>query len=369
MFIGIFVPFINNFGKEGYYNSQEIGLAKALAKKKHEIIIYKLTKEKITSIQKEIEKNVYIKYVSAKALGSNGIIRFNHLDKKINVLICFSDLQLIVPSIYVWCKKNHILFLPYIGVLESHSNNFILKKIMDFLSYRNIRIYKKCHSLVKNKKVYEILKNYDFDKITLVPVGVDLDKMNMNYKHENITKLKIKYGYKEEDRIVLFIGRLDCEKNPIDLIRYFEKVYKIDNSYRLLIVGEGILQDEVEKEISRRKLENVVKQIKKMPNTEIWELYRISECFINLNKQEIFGMAILESMYYETKTIAWHAPGPDLIIENNVSGYLVNNENELFEKISIQNESVKENAHKRIVECFTWDRTAKEINNIIQNYI
>lgn len=34
-------------------------------------------------------------------------------------------------------------------------------------------------------------------------------------------------------------------------------------------------------------------------------------------------MAILEAMYYGCKVVAWDAPGPNLIIENGKSGWLV----------------------------------------------
>ena len=41
MKLGILCTMINGFGRRGYYNSQEIGLGRALARKGHEVMIYK----------------------------------------------------------------------------------------------------------------------------------------------------------------------------------------------------------------------------------------------------------------------------------------------------------------------------------------
>ena len=369
MYIGILVPFINNFGKKGYYNSQEVGLGKALSKLGNSVIIYKLDKERNQFYEEKNDDEISIRYLAAKVLGSNGIIKTNTLDNKLDVLICFSDLQLIIPSVYKWCKKNKITFIPYIGVFESHNPNRIIKMMMNLISYRNLLVYRKCCCLAKNRIVYEKLKKKGVTKTELIPVGIDLDLVNKEYNNIEVRKLKAKYNYDEKDKIILFIGRLETEKEPVNLIGYFAKKYNEDNTYRLLIIGEGALQGQINKEISNNKLEKVVKQINKIPNQDIWELYRISDCFINLNKQEIFGMAILESMFYETKTIAWHAPGPDLIIENEVSGFLVSNEKELYCAIENNCDCIKKNAHKRIVDSFTWEKIAKDVNKVIQNNI
>lgn len=40
MKIGILASMINNFGEKGFYNSQEIGLAKMLSSKGNEVMLY-----------------------------------------------------------------------------------------------------------------------------------------------------------------------------------------------------------------------------------------------------------------------------------------------------------------------------------------
>ena len=161
--------------------------------------------------------------------------------------------------------------------------------------------------------------------------------------------------------MILFIGRLVEEKQPLRMVDIFKKLKEKDDRYKLLMVGIGPLKEEVDKKIDENNLAVDILQIDKIMNSEIWELYRLAECFVNLNQQEIFGMAILEAMYYGCKVVAWHAPGPNLIIENGISGYLVSSEEEMIQMISKKDIDVTVAAHKIIKEKFTWMSTAKRI--------
>lgn len=86
----------------------------------------------------------------------------------------------------------------------------------------------------------------------------------------------------------------------------------------------------------------------------------MADSFVNLNRQEIFGMAILEAMYYGCKVVAWDAPGPNLIIENGKSGWLVRDDEEVIEKI-MDNADISKEAHMRVIDEFTWESSAKNI--------
>ncbi len=360
---GILITSISNFGEKGFYNSQEIGLAKALSNKFEEIIIYKLCYKSQKSITETVEgfDNIKMKIIAARNIGINGIIDINILNKSIDILIYFSDTQLCVPRVYKWCLKNNVKFVPYIGAVESHSSNKINKFIINLIFNRNINVYKRCNCKVKTPKVGSKLMNYGVKNIAVAPVGLDMSLLKNNYKDTDKNFLKNKWGYKEEDKIILFIGRLEEEKRPIEMLEIIKDLYEIDNSYKLLMVGKGRLKDEVNKKIKQYNLQKCVKLISDIKNSNIWEIYCMSEAFINLNRQEIFGMSILEAMYYECKVIAWHAPGPDFIIDNNISGYLVSSNLEVIN--CIKNKVLDTRiSHEKIINNFTWENTAEKIS-------
>ena len=162
---------------------------------------------------------------------------------------------------------------------------------------------------------------------------------------------------------------MTAEKQPVKMIEIFQKLYNKDTNYRLLMVGQGELLEEVEQEINKKELNSVVKIHKKVPNDRMWELYRLAECYVNLNTHEIFGMAILEAMYYENVVVALRAPGPELIIENESIGYLCEDEESLIQRVLTADKNVLgKYAHKSIEECFLWKKSAEKMDEIIQKY-
>ncbi len=368
MRIGLLITSIGNFGQKGFYNAQEVGLARELDKVLDEVIVYKAILENQTKQIVEIEgcRNALIHQIPVKSKGINGIWDCKFLDPTLDALVYFSDTQLSVPKVYRWCKKNEVTMIPYIGVIESHSTNRIKKKIIDILFYRNVRVYKKCLCLVKTPSVEDQLNKIGIKNTEVAPVGLDISLLKEGYENVPVTELKEKYGYSDDDKVLLFIGRLIEEKEPIRMIEILSEVRKKDNRYKLLLVGKGELKQAVENKVSELNLANYVQMIAQIPNSDIWELYRFADVFVNLNQQEIFGMAILEAMYYGCKVIAWNAPGPKLIIANKDYGFLADSNQEIIEEIIEDSCRSIEKAKRHVMENYTWDSTARIILRLLR---
>ena len=369
MRIGILVSMINNFGEKGFYNSQEIGMGKALAQRGHKVKVFKLLKEGTEKPQNETINGVEISYETVKSVGINGLVDTKILDKDMDSLLYFSDTQLSVPKVYRWCKRNHVVFIPYIGVLESHSPNKFKARIMNILFKRNVWIFKKTTCLAKNVDVQSRLRTMGVDNVLFAPVGIDLDLVNKKYKDVDSVKLRETFGFRQSDKIVLYIGRLEEEKRPVELVELFAQLYELDNAYRLIIVGKGYLYQEVMDRIAMLKIGHMVTYIEKIPNDQIWQLYRLADAFVNLNKQEIFGMVLMEAMYYESKLVAFHAPGPDYIVDDGITGFLVNTNEEMIDAIRSTSQRMGELAHERVIKHLTWEKTVSLIEAVSNNHV
>lgn len=364
MKIGILVTSIGNFGQKGFYNAQEIGLAKSIAKLCDRVEVYKLIP---IDQEKKIEKiceNAELYLIPAKNSGINGVINVDDLEKSLDALIHFSDTQFSVPKVYTWCRKNGVQYVPYIGVVESHSTSKLKQVITNLLFQRNIAVYRKCVCCVKTPTVQSMLRSLGVKDTIVTPVGLDLDLLHTDYATSSISNLKRKYGYYESDKILLFIGRLIDEKQPVKMIDILAELRKKDAAYKLLMVGTGELKTAVEARMKELDLQDAVQMVERIPNNDIWELYRLADCFVNLNQQEIFGMAILEAMYYCCKVVAWNAPGPNLIIEGGKSGWLIESNEEVTKRI-LDKTDVGEEAHRRVLSKFTWESSAKKIITVI----
>lgn len=369
MKIGILITSIGNFGKTGFYNAQEIGLAKELALQIEEVAIYKLVP---LDNKKQTEKikgysNIIVHLIPARSSGINGMVDTRELDNSLNAIIHFSDTQYSVPKVYHWCVRNNIHYIPYIGVVESNSPSKVKQVITNFIFIRNVKVYRKCVCCAKTPAVQNRLTTLGVKNTILAPVGLDSSLLKNDYEKYSVNELKHKYGYQDTDKILLFIGRLIDEKQPLRMIEIFSEIVKDDKSYKLLMIGTGRLKDAVIKKISNFKLNENVYLLGKVPNKSIWELYRIADSYINLNQHEIFGMAMLEAMYYGCKVIAWKAPGPDLVIENGISGWIVHSNQQIIEKIK-DNSMVGKAAHNRVSNGFMWKNTAIKFYSVIFNY-
>lgn len=366
MRIGLLITSIGNFGQKGFYNAQEIGLAKELDKLFDEVIVYKAVPLSIRKSKSLIDgcEHATLYQAPVRSHGINGQWNCNIMDTTLDALVYFSDTQLAVQKVFKWCCQNNIQLYPYIGVIESHSTNRWKKSIIDAMFKRNIAVYKNCTCFVKTPTVAEQLGALGITKTIVTPVGLDISLLHSDYENFTPAEIKKKYGYLATDKVLLFIGRFTEEKQPIRMIEIFFEIRKKDQRYKLIMVGTGELKGAVETRINELDLQDAVQLVERIPNCDIWELYRMADSFVNLNQQEIFGMAILEAMYYSCKVVAWNAPGPNLIIESGKSGWLIKSNEELIRKI-METSEVGVEAHHRVLAEFTWESSAKRMRNVI----
>lgn len=356
-----------------FYNVQELGLARALADMGNEVILYKAVdgagKEMI-----ECEGKLSIRLMSVKYFGINGLIDINRLDTSIEVLIYFCDTQLKVPSVYKWCNKNNINFIPYIGVVESHSENKIKRFLMDRITTRNIKIYQRCMILAKTPAMVDVLYRLGCNNVKLFPVGLDENVMhNASCLENNMVDDELK---------LLFVGRMEEEKQPLQMVKLYEEILKINSKVKLIMIGDGHLYEEVsgllDKVLEEKCLEKGQAQlIKKVPYSQMYDYYSWADLYVNLNMVEILGMSILEAMYYFCPVLAVSAPGPEFILkeEDDYCGIVAPDFEDLLEvlkffaKGEISAEEITRitsEAGRKVRDDFVWKSLAPKLIEVIQ---
>lgn len=72
-------------------------------------------------------------------------------------------------------------------------------------------------------------------KIRVVPIGIDLDKFRLMDRNH----LRRKYGFKSDDKIIGYIGRLEKEKDLDFLLNCVRPLMKIVPEVILILVGDG----------------------------------------------------------------------------------------------------------------------------------
>ena len=364
MILGIVELYSGASGKKGFYNSQEIGMARAMKSNGYQVYIFYPDSEKKIISDELIEENIYIVYVPAKTIGIHSFYDWNvFLKYNLDVVQIGADNQIFAPSCIKFCLTHNILTYLYIGTVESDSRNFFKQSILKLLMTRNIKTYKRCKCFVKTKYVQEQLFSCGVRNVEIAEVGLDTSIIPTVNGDKNT--LRDFLNLPKDKIILLFIGRLESYKRPFDVLHLLRH---LTDDVIFVMIGAGSLENQLDDTIRKRRLIDRVIRISSVSNQEIHKYYVAADFFVNFNDHEIFGMSILEAMYHGCTVIAREAPGPCTIIQNKY-GYLVQNLAEMKEIVSsnkvIDSYMIKEHVNK----SFTWRHSGELIDRWIKSKI
>ena len=369
MKLGILVTIISGFGKKGFYHSQEIGLAKTLVEMGHDVVIYKCVSRDKERFSEDIGEHIRIHYIPVFSLGFHGYCPPSNLDEDLDGLLSFADTQFFLPPVYRFCVKHQIAFVPYIGIAHSAQRN--TKSIfMDFLFHNGtLKIYKKLPVLAKTDEVMEELHQLGVKDCQVTPVGLDTTELKTDFRNYDRNALREKYGYKPSDVIISFVGRMKVEKRPLDMVDIFDAV-KDCKDYKMLMGGEGYQRDDIAAKVKAMGLSDRVQMIERVNYENMWEVHYISDYFVNLCYREIFGMALMEGIYYESSVAAVEAAGPCFILKG-MEGHCLCKDDEGIKqwlRADKPDGAVLRQSSDRLIERFSWKYCAQAFADLTKEY-
>jgi glycosyltransferase involved in cell wall biosynthesis len=239
-------------------------------------------------------------------------------------------------------------------------------------------IYKLCHYYIGiSPAFFKSFQDSGISKIKFefIPNGVNLNIFKPISKEEKI-KIKEKYGYKENNKIILFIGHFSQEKNPILAYQSWFEYFKNHNNANLIFIGAATNHFEVDESIVKfinddlknRYLYNEVKFINKTDNIE--EYMQIADIFLMTSEREGLPNVLLEAMSCGLPCICKRLPGiTDWIVKDLETGFLFdqNDANYISEKINklindkILREKIIFNALEYVRNNFSSSNTSNDI--------
>ena len=147
---------------------------------------------------------------------------------------------------------------------------------------------------------------------------------------------------------------------------------KLPSEYVLVMAGKGVLFDNVEKKIEREQLQERCFLLGSLPQNEVPSLYKESDLFLLATNYEIYGMVILESMYFGTPVLTTISAGSQMLINDGIDGFVQNEMDSVlwakkiqsaFANKEVENAGVK--AKEKIEHHFLWNKT---VDSFIEMY-
>lgn len=208
--------------------------------------------------------------------------------------------------------------------------------------------------------------------IIILPSGIDLDRFN-KAKREVIRK---KYNIIAENKIILLtVSRLAPEKNISFLLKSFKKIVKNNPDVLFMIVGDGPLKKDLEKEAENLGIKEKIIFTDNVSQQEIPFYYKAADVFIFSSFSEVQPTVITEAMATGLPVVAIEAYGVKDVIKNKENGFLVSNNLQEFSQAVLEltnNETLRENISqkaKATAKEFSVENATKKLVGIYEKLI
>ncbi|MCW1296759.1 MAG: glycosyltransferase family 4 protein [Candidatus Parvarchaeota archaeon] len=216
---------------------------------------------------------------------------------------------------------------------------------------------------------------YPEEKINVVYNGIDEKKYDYRIDGGEIRR---RYGIKENERLVFFVGRLERVKGVEYLVLSIPKIIEKFPNTKFLILGIGGMQDYIKKMVENLKISgNVIMVNEFVSEEERIKFYAASDICIFPSLYEPFGIVALEAMAMKKPVIVGKTGGLQEIVIHEKTGLHVrpgNSDdiaNAIIELLSDEKKMIQfgEEGRKRVEENFTWDKIAMKTIEVYQKLL
>ncbi|NPE28857.1 glycosyltransferase [Methanococcoides sp. SA1] len=272
-----------------------------------------------------------------------------------------------------YAKKHNI---PY--VVQSHGSvlpffqKSKLKKLFDHIfGYKILNDASKLIALTETEANQYVEMGLDESKICIIPNGINIEEFNdLPSKGE----FKNKYSIKDDEKIILYLGRIDKIKG-IDLLinAYSDLINEVDDA-RLIIVGPNSdYLPILEEQIMNLGIDDKVLFTGPLYGRDKLEAYVDADVYVLPSRYETFPNTVLEAAACGTAVIITDRCGIMDVVDGKL-GYVVEFDKKQLSE-SIVNSLVNENSlikigssnRKQILFDFSWHKIVEDLEDMYYN--
>lgn len=223
---------------------------------------------------------------------------------------------------------------------------------------------------INKRPLDKILVNYYLKKAKKVIVVSEKMKKMLEDDFEIKNSLVVRNGIKElfemtdQSKNFLFVGRLTEVKDPLMLIEIFNEFLKVRKDFKLKIVGDGPLKEQVLKKIDDYKIKDNVDFEGFVERERIKDIYKKAFLTLITSRSEGFPTILFESFSSGVPVVSFDVGGVKEVVKDFKTGFVVEkrDKQEFVKKLI---EAVEYNWDREYLRKFssdfTWEKISKEI--------
>lgn len=226
----------------------------------------------------------------------------------------------------------------------------------------------------KNKNLYLLCANgygaNDFNFLSLYKDKIYKWGYFLETNKYNIDELIDKKEENEKMQIV-WVARFIKWKNPEVVLKLAENLKKQNYNFNIKMLGAGVLEEKIRKEVLDKKLDDVITIVGQVPSDKVKDYYEEANIFIGTSdRQEGWGAVVNESMNAGCTVIVNQEMGSaPFLIKHKENGLMYNDYQELEQevKLAMKDKDLRrklgKNAYKTITEEWT---SSIATNNLLE---
>ena len=231
-------------------------------------------------------------------------------------------------SVVSYARKNHIPVVttehnqPEVITESLKMPDAVRKPVNALLSsyFRNRQNKSDFVTMPTEQAIRNLLKKHELGiPIAAVSNGVDLSNFKPGKPAVGIYN---KYGINLDAPIVLYVGRIDPEKQVSTVISAFKKAREFVPKAELIIVGDGVDKPRLEKMVKDLELESSVKFLGRVMPPDLYELYKVGTVFATASEIETQGIVLIEAAASGLPLIAVDKGAVSEVCITNENGFL-----------------------------------------------
>lgn len=365
------------------YNVQQVGIGKSLVNKgyNYDFITFKkhAPRKETVFYEKDGCRAKCIELPRTRVLrwGINTDICKKEFLDQYDLIICQEYYQL--ETYLISCKSNQVAM--YTG---PYYNMFLPKcfsPIYDFFFTKKIN-QQIPYKFVKSVLAYDFMEKKGYTGLTNVGVALDTSRFA---DVEILPETKQLIDFMKANQCLLYVGSLIERKNYPFLLETYKKMLQRNPEIKLVLIGKSKVSG-IEKYLGKKDSAYAAKydkmltekekagiyHLERLANPQLRYIYPLAKAFLLPSILEIFGMVLLEAMYFGAPVVSSRNGGSLTLMADGKCGQIVEefDAEKWCDAISKYLDdpqyakNVADAAMKKVKEEYTWDAITQKMLDI-----